>query len=317
MRIKAKDMNGRSVKLTRVLSIGAICALGFAAAAAWAGENCVSANVGGGCAAAPGASMSFPLSTDGTDPRAWNPKQEARIVAPESHKIIFENQNIRVIWITVRAGAQEPLHHHVLPAIVVIEPTVLPVNLVQRDSSGKPVDFGFVDALPTPWVGVQPPQAAHSIKNSGPSDAHLIRIEFKKGNPKLLHPEWTADKMPISTDGTDPKTWDPRKEALTAAPENHKLIFENDTLRVQSVTVPPLSEEPYHFHPSPSLLVVDQSPSQLIDRSPTGEAFDLSAFSTLEPYAFVQPPRSIHSVKNLTTTPNHLIRIEFKRGLPK
>lgn len=130
----------------------------------------------------------------------------------------------------------------------------------------------------------------------------MIRIEFKKGSPKLLHPEWTVDKMPISTDGSDPKSWDPKNEGSVAAPGNHPVIFENDILRVQSVSVSAMSEEPYHNHPYPSVLVVDQVPRE-VDRNRSGAEFDLSSFAKFAPYAFVQPPESLHSVKNIDTSP--------------
>jgi hypothetical protein len=40
--------------------------------------------------------------------------------------------------------------------------------------------------------------------------------------------------------------WAPEKDALAAAPQNHKLLFENDDVRVLEVTVPPGVREPLH-----------------------------------------------------------------------
>ena len=45
--------------------------------------------------------------------------------------------------------------------------------------------------------------------------------------------------MPISTDGTDPKTWDPRLDAVIAGVKNHKIIYEDKEIRVLSVMVLP------------------------------------------------------------------------------
>lgn len=301
--------------LAGMVRIGAVSALGLMTFPVCGAEHCVSGTVGGGCTSS-ATPTTFPLSTDGSDPETWDPKREAQVVAPGDYRIIFENQNIRVQWVTVRAGAEEPMLDHPLPAILVVEPGISPADLVQRDVNGKSVGFGFVDAIQAPLVGVQPPQALHSVKNIGPTDGHLIRIEFKRGIPKLLHPKWTTETMPISTDGTDPKTWNPAMDGPSAAPANHKIIFENDTLRLQSVTVSPMSEEHYHDHPYPSVLVPDQAPPKELDRNRAGEEFDLSALAGLAPYAFVQPPEGLHSVKNLSATPDHLIRIEFKQGLP-
>jgi hypothetical protein len=42
----------------------------------------------------------------------------------------------------------------------------------------------------------------------------------------------------------DPSTWDPALDAVTAAPAHHKVLFENDQLRVLEVTLEPNDEEP-------------------------------------------------------------------------
>lgn len=48
--------------------------------------------------------------------------------------------------------------------------------------------------------------------------------------------------------------WTPENDALAAAPQNHKLLFENDEVRVLEVTVPPGLREPLHAHRYPSVL---------------------------------------------------------------
>ena len=50
----------------------------------------------------------------------------------------------------------------------------------------------------------------------------------------------------------DPSTWDPALDAVTAAPANHRILFENDRLRVLEVTLEPDDEEPVHHHRWPS-----------------------------------------------------------------
>ena len=37
----------------------------------------------------------------------------------------------------------------------------------------------------------------------------------------------------------DPSTWDLALDAVAAAPAHHKVLFENDRLRVLEVTLPP------------------------------------------------------------------------------
>jgi hypothetical protein len=47
---------------------------------------------------------------------------------------------------------------------------------------------------------------------------------------------------------SDPSTWDPAFDAVTAAPKNHKVVFENDRLRVLEVTLASGEEEALHHH---------------------------------------------------------------------
>ena len=76
----------------------------------------------------------------------------------------------------------------------------------------------------------------------------------------------------------DPSTWDLALDAVVAAPKHHKVIFENERLRVLEVALEPNDEEPIHHHRWPSVFVFDQvqgpvhrscSPDYLPSRSRT------------------------------------------------
>jgi hypothetical protein len=47
---------------------------------------------------------------------------------------------------------------------------------------------------------------------------------------------WTAGlaarDIPISTDGSDPKSWDPALDGVLAAPAHHDVVYEDDNVRV-------------------------------------------------------------------------------------
>ena len=53
--------------------------------------------------------------------------------------------------------------------------------------------------------------------------------------------------------------WRPELEAITAAPQNHKVLFENDTVRVLEVTIAPHTQEPLHVHRWPAVIYIDKS----------------------------------------------------------
>ena len=70
---------------------------------------------------------------------------------------------------------------------------------------------------------------------------------------------------------SDPSTWDLALDAVAAAPKHHKVLFENDRLRVLEVTLEPEDEEPVHHHRWPSVFVLDQVQGPVHDMSPDGE----------------------------------------------
>jgi len=52
--------------------------------------------------------------------------------------------------------------------------------------------------------------------------------------------------------------WPANLDGVKAAPETHKVIFENEHVRVLQVIIPPHSKEPVHTHCFPSTLYVQQ-----------------------------------------------------------
>jgi hypothetical protein len=310
-------MSSYTPRLARIAAAVAIVfATPFVALPVRGAEHCVSGSIGSGCTKeSPGdVAASFPVSTDGSDPKRWDPKREGRLVAPADHKVLLDNDGLRVTWVSVHAGAQQPLLHYLLPAILIAEPGSSLGQLALRDAQGKPMPPGFVDSMEAPLIAVQPPQAPHTVSNTGAKDNHLLRVEFKRGIPKLLHPKWTPATMPISTDGSDPKTWAAAMDGPVAAAASHKVIFESAALRVQAVTVPAQGEEVFHNHPYPAILINYQPSPHEMDRSASGKTFDLSSFAALAPYVLLQAPEAQHSVKNFSSTPAYLLRVEFKQG---
>jgi hypothetical protein len=67
-----------------------------------------------------------------------------------------------------------------------------------------------------------------------------------------------------------PSTWDLALDAVTAAPAHHKVLFENDRLRVLEVTLEPNDEEPVHHHRWPSVFVFDAIKPPIYDYAPDG-----------------------------------------------
>ncbi|MGO8882590.1 MAG: hypothetical protein ACLPUO_17175 [Streptosporangiaceae bacterium] len=108
-------------------------------------------------------------------------------------------------------------------------------------------------------------------------------------------------------------TWPPEMDAVVAAPESHKVLFENDDARVLEVIIPPGEREPEHTHRMPSIMIIDRPAmiryyqgSALIFSSPPGASTRATVGQWME-------PEGPHAVENVDTSPYHAFRIELKK----
>jgi len=122
---------------------------------------------------------------------------------------------------------------------------------------------------------------------------------------------------PLSMDGTDPAGWDAKLDSLTAAPANHRLLYEDESVRVLSVSIAPGATENPHHHRWPSVFVIDSMPSKMRDFNGKGEEIPLPIPDKFElPLTVKMPPQPVHYVRNEDRIGFHGTRIEFKRGFP-
>jgi mannose-6-phosphate isomerase-like protein (cupin superfamily) len=108
------------------------------------------------------------------------------------------------------------------------------------------------------------------------------------------------------------KWWTPGIDALAAAPRNHKLLFENDEVRVLEVTVPPGVREPLHAHRYPSVLYYI-SAAHMTEYSPGVPAVDRGLKNDgAVIFLPVGPP---HQMENMESgKPLKAIRVELKKA---
>lgn len=106
--------------------------------------------------------------------------------------------------------------------------------------------------------------------------------------------------------------WTPANDALAAAPQNHKLLFENDEVRVLEVTVQPGVREPLHAHRYPGVLYYISS-AHMKEYSPGMAAVDHPRNEDGGVvFLPIGPP---HQMENMETTkPLRAIRVELKKA---
>jgi len=119
---------------------------------------------------------------------------------------------------------------------------------------------------------------------------------------------------------TSAELWDPALDAVTAAPKHHKVLFENDNLRVLEVTLNPQDEEPVHHHRWPSVFVLDQVQGPIIDFAPDGTELPpnrdvlraIQAWDGQGCLVVQMEPQPPGRVFNGSDKPVHGIRVEMK-----
>jgi hypothetical protein len=112
--------------------------------------------------------------------------------------------------------------------------------------------------------------------------------------------------------------WPDSMDAVAAAPEFHKAVFENDHIRLLEVTVNPGVTEKVHTHRYPSALVMDAPvPARAEFSGPTNTTATLpprnEGIEWKTPQCVLFEPTPPHSLTNKGTYPIHFYRIEFKR----
>jgi hypothetical protein len=114
------------------------------------------------------------------EPWTWPDSLDAVAAAPESHRILFENDAVRVLQTTIAAGETTRMHTHRWPGILYV---VSFGHFVRRDGDGAVlVDTREGGALPQAgtavWSGSLPP---HTLENVDTSEIHVIGVELKNG----------------------------------------------------------------------------------------------------------------------------------------
>jgi hypothetical protein len=115
-----------------------------------------------------------------------------------------------------------------------------------------------------------------------------------------------------------PESWPQHLDALTAAPEYHRLLLENATVRVLDTCIPAGDTAPLHCHPWPSVLYI-LSWSSFVRRDQEGNVLlDSRTLPHLisSPGTLWSPPLGPHTLENVGTTDLRVIAVELKQGSP-
>lgn len=114
-----------------------------------------------------------------SQPWPWPDSLDALVAAPDHHKLLFENDHVRVLEVRIGPGQFVPAHTHKWPSLVQVRSES---DFIRRDGGGKLL-FDSRKASPPQsasavmWLDPLPP---HSVENVGSSEIYLFTVECKE-----------------------------------------------------------------------------------------------------------------------------------------
>lgn len=199
---------------------------------------------------------------------------DAVAAAPRHHKVILENDAVRVLEATVPLHSQEPPHTHPWPSVF----------FEQTSGANQPWE-----AVTVRWSEGGPSQGfARSDRYR-----HNLLVEIKK-----------AGCAPANL------TELPPTDAARIQDPNLAVILENASVRVLSERIPPGEKEPWHTHTLPAVIVYFRRPSSQA-LMPDGTKTLQPELKEMQ-VTYAADPEPLHSVQNLSTAVYQAYRIELK-----
>lgn len=106
------------------------------------------------------------------------PGHDAMTAAVKHHKLLLENESVRVLETRIRPGERTAVHTHPWPAVVYV---VSFSDIIRYDADGKVLsDSRNSSSKPQPGAALwQPDGPLHSVENVGTTDLVAIAIEIK------------------------------------------------------------------------------------------------------------------------------------------
>lgn len=153
---------------------------------------------------------------------------DAVSVDPDVHKVILENDFVRVFDARASKGTKSPMHTH--PPMVLVSLGKTRFRMTLADGKTSIFDLNPGQAL---WV-----EGAHHSWELIAGELHAIGIEIKSAREGRVPP------APSRRDN----------DAVAADPEAHHVLFENPQVRVFEGRTSAGRKSPMHSHP-PSLYV--------------------------------------------------------------
>src|SRR5579872_1156794 len=124
----------------------------------------------------------------------WPLSQEAVHAAANNHRVLFENDSVRLLEVTVQPGQTEPLHWHMYPSVFAINGVQAALTDHSANSTNpRPRQYEDAD-WSQPQCRTMPVQAPHRVTDTDSFPVHFYRLEFKKMDGKGIETNWAQYK---------------------------------------------------------------------------------------------------------------------------
>jgi len=112
----------------------------------------------------------------------WPDSLDAVVAAPHSHGIIYEDEKVRILNVTVAPGQTEPIHTHKWRSVAwAARSPAFTLYHYARGANNQLIQTdSFTARLPLNKANNWAPEAPHAVRNIGLDTLVLYRVEFKK-----------------------------------------------------------------------------------------------------------------------------------------
>ena len=113
-----------------------------------------------------------------TPDQEWPESLDALVAASGQHRVLMENERVRVLDTRIAPGDTVPLHTHRWPAVLHV---ISSSDFVRYDPNGQILlDSRTLPAKPAAGdVLWSPPLPPHSLQNVGVTELRVIAVELK------------------------------------------------------------------------------------------------------------------------------------------
>jgi quercetin dioxygenase-like cupin family protein len=284
-------------------------------------------------------------------------KFDAEIADGDVHRVLFENEQVMLMEVSNPPGLDVKMHGHPYPSVFARDSATGPRRPDAPPMPTAPGGYDERQVQDSAWndmglgQGAAPrgmqwpiwqsaaPQAPHRPYNANVYPFHFYRIEFYRLDGEEFQTRWrewypwmatpakaaqrpTPSGPPLSAAWPYPHAYD----AVLAAPDNYRLLFEDGKARLVEVVIRPGETTPMHGHPYPSVLASTSGlpdaaalsekrldPASKLDGQGSGPSTPPTVHQMKWPICSTLAPQAPHTLTNRGKAPVHYYRIEFKR----